>query len=209
MLNELPCWTAIARIWRNQLASLRSPVASTRRWHTALKMTFKPYTPMVSTSIGSNMCLCKSCILTAFALRGVVGSCASVHRWPIQVYPSKSINTRVIPNQSPTSIKREDCYPSKTDSSPLHNLGGSRTDIRPAFWSALLITSFIAECLGKRPVATVFAGKLLCKPLLSIHHPQTQEWGIQTSDPIWCICTRRLINSSFSRNNRSSSNKRP
>ena len=41
---------------------------------------------------------------------GAVCSCASFHRWPIQVYPSKGINTRAILTQTPTPTKREDCY---------------------------------------------------------------------------------------------------
>ena len=43
------------------------------------------------------MCLCESRVFTALALLGVVCSYASFHCWPIQVYPSKGINTRAIP----------------------------------------------------------------------------------------------------------------
>ena len=56
------------------------------------------------------MCLCESSVFTELALLGVVCSYASFHCWPIQVYSSKSINTRAIPNQTPTTTKREDCY---------------------------------------------------------------------------------------------------
>ena len=54
------------------------------------------------------MCLCKISVFMALALLCVVCSSASFNCWPIQVYPSKSINTRAIPN--PTTTKREDCY---------------------------------------------------------------------------------------------------
>ena len=37
-------------------------------------------------------------------------SCDNFHCRPIQVYPSKIINTRAIPNQNPTDTKREDLY---------------------------------------------------------------------------------------------------
>ena len=55
-------------------------------------------------------CLCKSSVFTAFELLGAVCSCASFYRCSIQVYPSKSIKIRAIPNQTPTTTKREDCY---------------------------------------------------------------------------------------------------
>ena len=97
------------------------------------------------------------------------------------MHPSKSINTRAIPNQTPTPTKREDCYTVRAWPSPLSNPRGSKTDDRPVFWSALLITSFIAECLGKRPA--LYLQDKPCKPLLSILPPQRQDWGIQTSAP--------------------------
>ena len=125
------------------------------------------------------MCLCKSSVFTAFAFIGALSSCASFHRWPIKVYPRKSINTRAIPNQTPTPLNGKTVIPSGRDPSPLSNLGGTKTDGRPAFWSAHLITSFIAECLGKRPA--LYLQDKPCKPLLSILSPQRQEWGIQTS----------------------------
>ena len=86
-----------------ELASLGSSVASTRRRPIALKMTpVNPsYTYIDSTAIGSSWC---KLILDA------VCSCASFHCWPIQVYPSKSINKCAIPNQTPTITKREHCY---------------------------------------------------------------------------------------------------
>ena len=56
------------------------------------------------------VCLCESSVFTALALLGAVCSYASFHCWPIQVYPSKGINTHSIPNQTPTTTKREDCY---------------------------------------------------------------------------------------------------
>ena len=99
----------------------------------------------------------------------------------LQVYPSKSISTRVITNQTPTPTKREDSNiinSSWRDPSPLSNPGGSKTDGWPAFWSALLITSFNAECLGKRP--ELHLPDKPCKLLLSIFQAQRQEWGIQT-----------------------------
>ena len=74
------------------------------------------------------MSLCKSSVFTAPALLRVVCSCASFHRWPIQVYPSKNFNTRVIPEQTPTTNKRENWY----DPYPLSNSGCSRTDGRLA-----------------------------------------------------------------------------
>ena len=60
--------------------------------------------------------------ITVFPFSGVrslvwdytcVDTFAGVHQCHcshIQVYPSKSINTRVIPNQTPNPTKREDCY---------------------------------------------------------------------------------------------------
>ena len=54
------------------------------------------------------MGLCKSSLFKALERLGAVCSCASFHCSPVQVYPSKSINTRAIPNQTPTPTKRED-----------------------------------------------------------------------------------------------------
>ena len=56
------------------------------------------------------MCLCESSVITALALLGAVSSYASFHCWPIQVHPSKSINTRAIRYQTSTTTKREGCY---------------------------------------------------------------------------------------------------
>ena len=120
------------------------------------------------------MCLCESSVFTVLALLGAV--C-----WPIQVYPSK-VSTHV---QSQTKLlpplNGKTVIPSGCDPFPLSNPGGSKNDGRPAFWSALLTTSFIAECLGKRPA--LYLQDKPCKPLLSILPPQRQEWGIQTSAP--------------------------
>ena len=52
-------------------------------------------------------------------------------------------------NPTPTTTKRENCDPGR-DPSPLSNTGRSRTDGRPAFWSALITISFIAQCFAKR-----------------------------------------------------------
>ena len=85
--------------------------------------------------------------------------------------------------------------PSGRDPSPLSNPGGSKTDGRPAFWSALLITTFIAECLGK--LAALYLQDKPCKPLLSILPPQRQEWGIQTSaSTLRAMSTLKLSGSS-------------
>ena len=85
--------------------------------------------------------------------------------------------------------------PSGRDTSPLSNPRGSKTDGRLVFWSALLITSFIAECLGKRPA--LYSQDKPCKPLLSILPPQQQEWGIQTSAPtLRAMATLKLSGSS-------------
>ena len=59
------------------------------------------------------------------------------------------------------------------------NTGGFRTDDRTAFWSALLIKSFIVECLLKQP-ALYFQEKP-CKPPLFILPLQLQKWRMQTS----------------------------
>ena len=58
LLNALPLRIAIAWFWQNQLASLGSPFASSRRQPIALKITpvDSPCTPIVSTAIGSNWC---------------------------------------------------------------------------------------------------------------------------------------------------------
>ena len=53
--------------------------------------------------------------------------------------------------------------PSGRDPSPLSNPRGSRTDSMPAYWSALLISSFIAEYLEKRPA--LYLQENPCKPL--------------------------------------------
>ena len=91
-------------------------------------------------------------------------------------YNETQSHTKLLP-----PLKGKTVIPSGRDPSPLSNPGGSRTDGRPAFWSALLTTSFIAECLGKRPA--LYLQDKPCKPLLSILPPQRQEWGIQTSAP--------------------------
>ena len=52
----------------------------------------------------------ESSVIMVLALLYAVSSRASFHCWPIQVYPSKNINTRAITNQTPTTTKREDCY---------------------------------------------------------------------------------------------------
>ena len=115
ILNALPLWTAIANLWRNQSTSLESHVASTRWRPIALKMTPVDGGPIIH-SHGFEckwlklMCLCKSSVYTALALLGSICSGASYPRWRIQVHPSKSINTRAIPNQTPTITKREGCY---------------------------------------------------------------------------------------------------
>ena len=72
---------------------------------------------------------------------------------------------------------------SARDPSHLSNPGGSKTDDRLDFWSALLTTLFIAECLGKR--LALYLQDKPCKPLLSILPPQLQEWGIETSVSPW------------------------
>ena len=74
ILSALPRCIAIVRFWWNQLTSLGSRVTSTKRGPIALRMTSvdSPYTNIVSTAIGSLMCLCKSSIFTAFALLGAV-----------------------------------------------------------------------------------------------------------------------------------------
>ena len=69
-------------------------------------------------------------------------------------------------------LNRKSVIPSGREPSPLSNPGCSRTDGTTAFWNTLLITSFIAECLGKRPA--LYLQDKPCKPLLSILPPQWQ-----------------------------------
>ena len=125
------------------------------------------------------MFLSKSSVLMAIAHLCVICSCAIFHSWLIQVKPSKS----AIPNQTPTTTWREYCYTIRAwpIPYPLSNPRCSRTDGRLTFWRVLLITSFIAECLGNRPALNLQDKP--CKPLLSVCSPQHQEWGIQTSAP--------------------------
>ena len=112
ILNALHCWTLIAMFWRNHLASLGSPVASTRLRPFTLKMT-------PAHCFDCNW-LKLSSILTVLALLGAI---SSFHCWPIQVYRSNSINTRAIPNQTPTINNKKTNIPSGRDSSPLSNPG--------------------------------------------------------------------------------------
>ena len=57
------------------------------------------------------MCLCENNVFTALAfLSEQFAAISASIADPIQVYPSKGINTRAISNQTPTPSKREDCY---------------------------------------------------------------------------------------------------
>ena len=106
------------------------------------------------------MCHCESSVFTAFALLGT----ADLFRCtPAKVSTHVQSQTKLLP-----PLNRKTVIPSGRDLPPLSNLGGSKTDGRPAFWRALLTTSFIAECLGKRPA--LYLQDKPCKP---IHPPAT------------------------------------
>ena len=115
-LNALPRWITIAKFWRNQLASLGSPVVSTRRRPIALKNTpvDSPYTPIVSTAIGSNWWASAR----AAYLYGACAPrrCLQLCQLPLLAYsvvPKQKYQPTcndAIPNQTPTTNKREDCY---------------------------------------------------------------------------------------------------
>ena len=98
------------------------------------------------------ICSCKIIVFTALTLLGALYNCTSFHRPPIQMYPGENINTREIHRQ--TSLSNPRC---------------SRTDSRPDFCSALLITSFIAECLEKQPA--LYLQDKQCKP----YHPSVRR----------------------------------
>ena len=169
ILNALARWIAIARFWRNQLASLGS-----------LKITLvdSPYTPIISTAIGFNWCAsARAAYLRRFRssalFAAMPASLADLFRCtPTKVSTHVQSQTKLLPPLNGKTVIQ-----SGRDPSPLSNPGGSKTDGRPAFWRALLTTSFIAECLRKRPA--LYLQDKLCKPL----PPQRQEWGIQTSAP--------------------------
>ena len=164
------------------LTSLGSPVASTRRRPIALKMTpvDSAYTPIVSTTVGSKWCAsARAAYLRRFRssalFAAVPASIADLFmRTPAKVSTHVQSQTKLLPPLNGKTVIPSGRYPS-----PLSNPGDSKTDGRPAFWSPLLITSFIAECLGKRPA--LYLQDKPCKPLLSILPPQRQEWGIQIS----------------------------
>ena len=91
------------------------------------------------------MCLCKRNEFTVFALLGAV--CTSIADL-FRCTPAKSSThvqsqTKLLPPPNGKTAEGR-------DPSPLSNPGGSKIDARPAFWTVLLITSFIAECLGNR-----------------------------------------------------------
>ena len=101
--------------WQNQLASMGS-----YPWAPLLPSRWLQWTHHTSHGSDCNwlkvMCLSKTSVC--------LGGC--FHCWYIEVYNSKSINTRAIPNQTPTTSKREECYiPSRRGPTPLSNLGGS------------------------------------------------------------------------------------
>ena len=141
-----------------------------------------PYTPIVSTTIGSNWCASARAaylrrLRSSALFVAVKASIADLFRCTsAKVSTHVQYQTKLLP---PLNGKTD--IPSGRDPSPLSNPGGSKTDGMPAFWSALLITSFIAECFGKRPA--LYLQDKTCKLLLSILPPQRQEWGIQTSAP--------------------------
>ena len=109
--------------------------------------------------------------------------------------PFRCINTHATQTKLIQPLNVKTVILSGGDPSLLSNPGGSRTDGRPIFWSALLTTSFIAKCLGKRP--TLHLQYKPCKPLLPIRPPLRQEWGIQTSAPtLRAMATLKLSESS-------------
>ena len=132
ILNALPRWTAIDRFWWNQLASLGSPVISTRHRPIALMITpvDSPYTPIVSTAIGSNW---YASARTAYLRR--LRSSALFAAMPASIAdlfkctPAK-VST---PVQSQTKLLQplngKTVMPSGY-LSPLSNQGGSKTDGR-------------------------------------------------------------------------------
>ena len=134
------------------------------------------YTPIVSTAIGSNWCASARAaylrrLRSSALFAAMPASIADLFRCtPAKVSTHVQSHTKLLP-----PLKGKTVIPSGRDPSPLSNPGGSKTDGRPAFWSALLATSFIAECLGKRPA--LYLQDKPCKPLLSILPPQRQEWG--------------------------------
>ena len=135
---------------RNQLTSLGSPVTSTRRRPIALKMApvDSPYTPIVSTAISSNWCASARaaylrCLRSSALFAAVPTSIADLLRCtPAKVSTHVQSQTKLLPPLNGKTV-----IPSGRDPTPLSNPGGSKTDGRPAFWSALLITSFIANAL--------------------------------------------------------------
>ena len=141
-----------------------------------------PYTPIVSTAIDSNWCAsARAAYLRRLRFSALFAampaSIADLFRCtPAKVSTHVQSQTKLLPPLNGKTV-----MPSGRDPSPLSNPGGSKADGRPVFWIALLTTSFIAECLGKRPA--LYLQDKSCKPLLSILLPQRQEWGIQTSAP--------------------------
>ena len=151
ILNALPRWIAIARFWRNQLASLGSPVASIRRRPIALMITpvDSPYTPIVSTAIGSNWCASARAaylqrLRSSALFAAMPASIADLYHLfrctPAKVSTHVQSHTKLLP-----PLKGKTVIPSGRDPSPLSNPGGFKTDGRPAFWGALLTTS--PECI--------------------------------------------------------------
>ena len=133
----------------------------------------------------------------ALALLSAVCSCASFHWWPIQVYPSKKSTHVQSQKKLLQRLNGKTAIPSGRDPSPLSNPEGFKTDGRPAFWSALLITTFITEWLGKRPA--LYLQDNPCKQTSTVHilPSQRQECGIQTSTPtLRVMATVKLSESS-------------
>ena len=124
------------------------------------------------------------------ALATVPASIADLFRCtPAKVSTHVVSQTKLLPPLNGKTV-----IPSGRNPSLLSNPGGSKTDGRSAFRSALLST-FIAECLGKRPALYLLDKP--CKTLLSILTPQRQEWRIQASAPtLKAMAALRLSESS-------------
>ena len=176
------------------------PVTTTRRRPIALMITpvDSPYTPIVSTPIGSNWCASARAaylrrLRSSALFAAKPASIADLFRCaPAKVSTHVQSQTKL----DPTPTKREDCYTIRAGS--IYSIQPGRLQNR---WQAGFLKrslNHVIHCrMPWKAASTVFAGQAMQTPILSILPPQRQEWGIQTSAPtLRAMATLKLSGSS-------------